>query len=140
LKDICIAREILEKEDLALVVVKEGEVIYKSKDKGIKPMYIMAVEMKDKGEGASIADKVVGKGAALLCKYIGIVNVYGKLISEGGIKVLEENKIPFISEKTCSYIKNKDKTDLCPIEKMAINLDNPNLFLERLADFFKSIK
>ena len=38
LNDIKIAKEILIKEDLALVVVKNGEIVYKSKDKGIKPL------------------------------------------------------------------------------------------------------
>ncbi len=50
-----------------------GKLIFKSSEKGIKPMYTLATKMKEDVKGASIADRVIGKGgAAMLCKYIGI--------------------------------------------------------------------
>ena len=137
--DLDIAKKILIQEGLALVVVKKGEVIYKSKDSGIKPMFIIATQMKDIGIGASLADRVIGKGAAILCMYIGIKEVYAKLISESGARVLTDNNILYSSEKSCSYIKNKDNTNICPIEKIAIDTEDPILFLQRLIHFFKKI-
>ncbi|HAE91966.1 DUF1893 domain-containing protein [Tissierella praeacuta] len=139
MKDIDIAKELLVKEDLALVAVKNGEVVFKSKDKGIKPMYILATEMKARSYDASLADRVIGKGAAILCTYIGIKEVYGELISEGGLSILEEYKIPYTMERSCSYIKNRDKTDYCPIEKLSLDTKDPIVLLQRIKEFFISI-
>lgn len=140
MKDIEIAKDILIKEGLAIVVVKNGEVVFKSRDRGIKPIYTLAKEMKEKAFGASIADRVIGKGAALLCGYLGIKEVYAGLMSELGQKILSSYNIPYTMEKFCSYIMNMDKTDYCPIEKLSLNTDDPEIFLSRVEEFFKSMK
>lgn len=139
MKDLEIARKLLLEEDLALVAIKNGEVVFKSKDKGIKPMYTLATEMKAKVYEASLADRVIGKGAAILCTYIGIKEVYGELISEGGLAILDEYKIPYTIDKSCPYIKNRDKTDYCPIEKLSLDTKDPILLLQRIKEFFASI-
>ncbi len=54
-------------------------------------MYELATEMKDIAKGASIADKVIGRGgAALLCSYLDINEAYGRLISKAGMEILEK--------------------------------------------------
>ncbi len=82
MKDIDLAKQILKEENQSLVVVKNGEVLYKSRDRGIKPMYSITKEMKEEVHGSSIADKVIGKGAALLCANLNIAEVYGDLMSK----------------------------------------------------------
>lgn len=139
LKDLEKAKNILIEEDLALVVVKDGEVMFKSKDKGIKPMYTLATEMRTEASGASLADRVIGKGAALLCGYIGIKEVHTDLISENGKATLEKYNILYTMEKSCPYIKNRDKTDYCPIEKLSLSTEDPEVLLEKIKEFFKSI-
>ncbi|MDR7856545.1 DUF1893 domain-containing protein [Tissierella sp.] len=140
MKDIEIAKKLLIDENQALVVVKNGEVIYKSVEKGIKPMYILSTEMKSEAKGASLADKVIGRGAALLCGYVEIKEVYTDLISEGGIAALGEYNIPYEMEKSCQYIMNKDKTSYCPIEKLSLDTDDPALLLQSIKEFFASFK
>lgn len=139
MKDLEIAKILLKEEGLALVVVKNGEVVFKSKDKGIKPMFILATEMKTKAYNASLADRVIGRGAALLCGYIGIKEIYTDLISEGGMEALVEYKIPYTMDRSCSYIKNQDKTDYCPIEKLSLDTKDPLLLLQKIKEFFASI-
>lgn len=135
LKDIEIAKEVFHKEDLAIVVVKQGEVVFKSKDKGIKPLYTLATKMKEEAFGGSVADKVIGKGAALLCGYLDIKEVYASLISEGGQIILNNYNIPYTMDKSCSYIMNRDKTDYCPIEKLSLDIEEPEIFLSRVEKF-----
>ena len=72
MKDIEIAKKYLNEENLTIAVVKSKKLIFKSKEKGIKPIYKLAKEMKEIAKDGVLADKVIGKGAALLCKYIGI--------------------------------------------------------------------
>ena len=135
--DIEIAKKYLKEENLTLVVVKNEELIFKSKDKGIKPMYILATEMKETAKGASIADKVIGKGAALLCEYIGIKEIYSELMSEIAIKILNGANIDFTYSKSTPYIENRDRTGLCPIENIAKDLDNGEILLEKISEFLR---
>lgn len=138
MEDIELAKEMLIREEYALVAVKDGEVIFKSTEKGIKPMYILATEKREIIKGASVADKVIGRGAALLSVYLDVKEIYGNLISKAGIEVLEENRISYSFGKSCDYIKNRDGTDYCPIEKLSINAESPVEFLEELRDFFSN--
>lgn len=135
MKNIEIAKKYLEEENLTLAVVKNGELIFKSKDKGIKPMYILATEMKEIAKDASIADKVIGKGAALLCEYIGIREIYGELMSEIAIEFLKGANIDFTYSRTTPYIENRDRTGLCPIENMARQEENGEILLGMIGKF-----
>jgi len=135
-RDVEIAKKILLEENLTLVVVKDGDVVFKSKDKGIKPTFTLATDMKELVNGGSLADRVIGKGAAILCGYIGIKEVYSELISEGGVRTLKKYNIPYTMDKSCEYIKNRDQTDYCPIEKLSMNIEEPELFIQSIKDFF----
>ena len=139
MKDLELAKQILEDENQSLVVVKNGQVIYKSVDRGIKPMLTITNEFKEEASGSSIADKVIGKGAALLCVNLNIKAVYGDLMSQAGIDMLEKNKIKYEFKESCEYIKNREGTGYCPIEKLSMDVDEPRELLEKLKIFFASI-
>lgn len=138
MKDIEIAKELLQKEDYTLIVVKSGEVLFTSKDKGIKPMYRLVKDMKERSIGASIADKVIGRGAALLSAYLGVKEIYGEVMSKEGVEVLQKSNIDYSFSTLCDYIKNRDKTGLCPIERLSLDKTDPIIFIEELEMFFKS--
>ncbi len=137
--DLKKAKELLEKENLTIVLVKDGKVIYKSKDKGIRPMFTIARELKEEGKGAALADRVIGKGAAILAAYVEIGEIYGKLISSAGIERLDHYGIPYSMETSCEYIKNRDKTDFCPIEKISMEIEDPKKLIESIENFLKNI-
>ncbi len=138
MKDIEIAKELLEKEDYTLVVVKDGDIIFTSKEKGIKPMYNLIKDMKEEAKGSSIADKVIGRGAALLSTYVKIKEVFGEVVSKEAVEVLEENNIAYSFSIICDYIKNRDKTGLCPIENLSLGKTDVEVFIGELESFFKS--
>ena len=130
------AKILLFEENLTLAVVKDGEVIFRSKDKGIRPMFILATELKEEGKYAALADKVTGRGAAILAGYIGIKEIYTDLISQGGIERLEYYKIPYQIKNSCEYIKNRDQTGYCPIENISKDLEDPLALIESIKEFF----
>lgn len=138
MKDIDIAKDLLQKENFTLVVVKNGEILFTSNDKGIKPMYTLVKELKEEVKDASIADRVIGRGAALLSQYLKIKEVYSNLISKSAIEVLELEGIEYTFLELCDSIKNRDKTGLCPIETISLDQTDPVKFIEKLEKFFKS--
>ncbi len=140
MKDIEIAKKILEEENQRIVVVKDGLIVFKSKDRGIKPMYYLAKNMKGDIRDNSLADRVIGKGAAILCEYLEIKHLYTDLISENAINILEKGKIEYEYREKCNYIKNRDKTDYCPIEKRSLDTEDPKVLLGRIEKFLDSLK
>nr|WP_300003056.1 DUF1893 domain-containing protein [Tissierella sp.] len=136
--DIDIAKKLLKKEDYTLVAVKDGEVLFTSREKGIKPMYTLVKTMKEKAFGASIADRVIGRGAALLSQYLSVKEVYANLISKSAIEVFKTQNIQYSFLESCDSIKNRDQTGLCPIETISLDLTDPLEFIKELEMFFKS--
>jgi len=123
-QDLEFAKLKLIKEDLSLVIVKKGKVIFETKKQGISG-FLQAIEKLDKKlVVTSVADKIVGVAAAMLCVYAGVASVFALTISEEGIKVLEDNNIACLFEKKVSNILNRDKTDVCPFEKLAMESGN----------------
>jgi len=120
-QDLELAKLKLIEENLSLVIVKKGKVIFETKKQGISG-FLQAIEKLDKNlVAASAADKIVGVAAAMLCVYAGVASVFALTISEEGIRVLEDNNIAHLFEKKVSNILNRNKNDVCPFEKRAMD-------------------
>jgi hypothetical protein len=119
-QDLELAKLKLIEEDLSLVIVKKGKVIFETNKQGIGG-FLQAIEKLDKNlVAASAADKIVGVAAAMLCVYAGVTSVFALTISEEGIRVLEDNNIAYRFEKKVSNILNRSKNDVCPFEKLVM--------------------
>jgi hypothetical protein len=139
MKDLNMAREILEKEELTLAIVKDGKCIYKSKKRGIYPLYIAVRDIKNDMKGSSAADKVIGRGAAQLYAYAEIGCVYSSLVSKGTKEVFEEAGIEFIADKVVPKIMNRDKSGMCPVETISYGSETIEEVLEKIEVFLKNI-
>jgi hypothetical protein len=135
LKDLEIAEERLKQKNLALVIVKGGNVVFKTSSHGLGGL-LKAIEALDKEmRDSSVADKIVGRAAALLCVYARVFAVFAVTASERAIQVLKVNNVLCKFEDRVPYILNLEKTDICPFEKLVINLSNPKEAYERLKTF-----
>lgn len=106
------------------VLVKD-ETIITSELKGIMPIISLLNNNTDL-KAYSVADRIVGKAAASLFVYAGIKEVYGEVMSEAGMKVLEKYNIPYSYKIKTDKIINRTGDDICPMEKTVIDIDNPN--------------
>ena len=82
------AKSILLSTASTIAVVSNGEV-FTSQERGVKPLLHLLTEKKGFLKGASVADKVIGKAAALLMVLGEIKEVHTLIISEPAIKVFE---------------------------------------------------
>lgn len=123
-QDLEIAKLKLIEDDLSLVIVNNGKVVFETKKQGING-FLQAIEKLNKTlVAASVADKIVGVAAAMLCVYAGVSSVFALTLSEGGLGVLEDNNIVCLFEKKVSNILNRSKNDVCPFEKVAMDSGN----------------
>lgn len=132
------AKEYMELNNLKMVVYNNGKIVAQSLDKGIKPIYDVYTKNFDNLKGASVADRITGKAAAMLLAEGKIAGIYSDLISEAAVKILEENRIKVKYGERVDCILNRDKTDMCPIEKISCNKDNVEELIKEIEDFLDS--
>ena len=122
----------LEKQNLSIRVEKENKVIYESSEARLKPLFTCFKKFPHHMHGSTVIDKVIGKAAAFICIMAKVERVFTPLASQSAVKVLKEQGIIIKAEHVIPQIMNKDKTDQCPMEKMADAAGSPELFIDEL--------
>ena len=136
MEDIDLARSLLEEEKWNLVIVKEGQVIFSSRESGVAPFFQAVQNMGTSLHNAAAADRIMGLAVALLCLHARITSVYASIASQGALDMLKGKGVAVSSKNIVPHISNYDGTDLCPFEKMARSCREPSQLLATLQSFF----
>ena len=91
-------------------------------------------------EGATVADRVAGKAVALLCVYTGISNVYAEVLSRKAKAVFEEYGISYEWNEQVDDILDLNHNYVCPFEKAAANISDPEQAYVAFKTLLKSFK
>jgi hypothetical protein len=118
------AREILLNAGCSIVVIKENTIVTQKKGDGIQPL-LEVIEEQDL-RGSVVGDKILGKASALLCVYSAVSGVYSLQATKTAIAALIRAGIPGQTDKMIPYITNKSGNDMCPFEKVLLNIDSPD--------------
>lgn len=113
--------EYLEKSAWTFVAMKDGQIIYRSKKEGLRPLVFCLKNKKGLLKNAAVYDKIVGRAAACLMIYGQIKSVMTPVISRSALKEFQKYNIPVQYLKTTSKITNRKGDDLCPMEKLSKN-------------------
>jgi len=89
-------------------------------------------------KGASVADRVVGRGVALLFALGGAGSVYARVISSGALKVLRDNNITVSFGAETPYIKNRKGDGLCPVETLTAHVNDPQEAFRLIKTFIET--
>ena len=127
------AKSLLLTSASTIAVVSNGEV-FTSQERGVKPLLFLLKEKKEFLKDASVADKVIGKAAALLMVLGEIKEVHTLIISEPAIKVFENQKIKYFYDKKVERIVNRTGDGLCPMETLCIDIDDPQEALTKIIE------
>ena len=125
------AKSLLKSTDSTLCVVS-GDDVFTSQERGVEPLLFLLKEKKELLKGASVADKVIGKAAALLMALGEIKEVHTLIISEPAIKVFEKYNIPCYYDKKVDRIVNRTGDGLCPMETLCLDVENPQEAFDRI--------
>jgi len=136
MEDIELARSLLEEEQWNLVIVKEGRVLFSSKERGVAPFFQAVQSMGQSLHNAAVADRIVGSAVAMLCLHAGITSVYAGIASQGALDMLKGQGVTIGSKSIVPYIYNYDGTDLCPFEKLARDAGKPSRLFTALQSLF----
>ena len=125
IEDMDLAREVLTKNNYSIVVVKNGNVLIKKDGDVIRSTLDAIEELKEEIQDSIVGDRILGKASALLYRYSKIKGVYSTQATKTAIAVLIIAGIPIQIDEMIPYIKNRDGSDVCPFEKMLLNIDSP---------------
>lgn len=111
-----IVKEKLYKTNASLVVLFKNAECKEYYNRRVEDIVSILKKNKDVLNGATIADKVIGKVAGSLLAVAKVEAIYADTVSKFAIPVLEENNIKYEYNKKVEYIQNNDKTAMCPME------------------------
>lgn len=107
--------------------------------RGVADLFSLVADEPDFLRGASVADRVIGRGAALLLVKGGAREVYAQVISSGALEVLRSVGIETSFDKEVPNIINRTGTDICPVEKLTASTSSPAEAYERIKQFLDSM-
>ncbi|MBS6106220.1 DUF1893 domain-containing protein [Anaerococcus sp.] len=136
MENLEIAKTTLLENDYSIVLVKENEIVNTSRKNGLLPILDLYNNDKSILESAIVADKVIGKAAALILKEANIKELYAELISENAIELLDKTNIKYKYNKKVREIRNRDNTDICPMEELALESNNADELIKKIKEKF----
>ena len=116
----------------SLALFKGESMIHSSTGGGLRPLW-EALEMFRGKSGLVLHDKVTGLAAARLIVHSGIiVEVFTMVASLSAYQFLEKNHVAITAFDVAANILNLDKTAVCPGEMIAMDTDDPDVFLQKI--------
>ena len=116
----------------ARCVVYNESGIHTSSERGVAPMLLWLEEDPEFLRGASVADKIVGRAAAMIMVYAGVKEVFASVISNGAIDLFREYGIEYSYSMTAIAISNRRGDGICPMERLVAPIKDPKTAYETL--------
>lgn len=136
MNNLKLAKSTLFENEYSIVVVKENEIVYKSESKGLQSLISLYKNDVNTLENSSIADKVIGRAAALILVDSNIKEVYADLISQNAIDILDKSNIPYEYKAQVKEIRNRDNTGMCPMEELSLKCVSADELIEKIEEKF----
>lgn len=128
---LALLRGRLKEENLTCIVQKDGKILA-SKLRGIRPLLNWIAQGEDL-RGACVADRIVGKAAAMLYALMGVEGVFAEVLSTSGLAVLTKYGVYTEYAVLTPSIRSRDGAGLCPMEQTVLSVDEPSAAYAALA-------
>jgi hypothetical protein len=128
------AQDRLHAANLGLVIVRDGQIQWESSAPGVGGL-LQAIEQGRDLRGAALADRVVGRAVALLACHMGLVRIYGEIMSDAAVSVLGARSVPVVYSLRVTQIHNRAGTGLCPLERLTLDIEGPGDAVVALRQF-----
>lgn len=133
------ALNILLENHYTFVAIKEN-FEYHSTLNGIAPIMNKMIDDELYFQDCNIADKVIGKSAAMLLIKSQVKHIHAVVLSQHAKDILDEYKISYSYDEIVPYIINRTHTDMCPMEKSVLNIRDLNQAFVTLQETLKQLK
>ena len=131
-------KSMLQRDDVRGVVRSANGTLRVFYRQGVADLFELLSHEPQILEGASVADRVIGRGAALLMVKGGVREVFAYVISQPALDILREADIPTSFATLQPNIINRTGTDICPIEKLTAATTDPDEAYRLIGDFLNA--
>lgn len=132
-------KERLERENCSCVIGK-GEEVRSFNRRGVADLYDLLKEEPDFLRDASVADKVIGKGAAAILVNGSVKSVFSRVISESALDLFRRYDVEVSYDCCVPYIINRDKTGWCPLETRCKDIFDREELMNEVDAFVRMIR
>lgn len=94
--------------------------------KGVVDLFCLLAQQPDMLRDAQFADRVIGRGAALLLVKGGVREVYAHVMSQPALQVLRDARIPASCATLQPHIVNRSGDGICPVEQLTATTRSPH--------------
>jgi len=129
-------KEKFSSSDHSCMIFVGKDLLFSSDKRGVSPL-IDFIDSFDSPGNYLLADKVIGKAAALLCLKAGIKAIYTNLISTQAKKLLNEHGLPVRFENEVPAVQNRSLTGLCPMESLSKGVETPEEMYSKVVDWLQ---
>lgn len=113
--------------DYSLVICSKRGGLHTFRGRGVIDLFNLYNDLPDVLDGALVADKAVGLGAAVLMSLGNISKLKTPVISRDAYELLRRSNITVEAEIIADFLKNRSGTGRCPLEERLRSLNNPDL-------------
>ena len=121
-------------------VIANGSRLEQFHERGVKDLHHLLHNDKALLDGAFIADKVVGKGAAALMIAGGVKAVYADVMSRAALSLFQHHGLEVEYGLLVDNIINRTGSDICPVEKLCAQCLTAEECLPLIEDFVSKLK
>ena len=122
------------------LVVDHGDEVFTYDGRGVSDLYDVYHNQPGLLSGATVADKIVGKGAAALMCVGGVRRVYAGVISSAALTMLQGSGVAVSYGEVVPYIINRSATGMCPLEMRCRDSHTPQECLPLINAFVEQMR
>lgn len=130
--------EILKHEGLALVMRQSDGTLYRGRAHGVADLYDLLTA--GRLEGATVADKVVGRGAAALMIAGGVSRMHALTLSRPAADLLKDSDVVYSTDHLVDQIMNNKGDGQCPVERLTSDAATAAECVPLIASFLSRIR
>lgn len=108
--------------------------------RGVADLVELCDSQPDFFRGGEAADKVVGRGAALLFVRGGLARLHALVASKEALDVLRRGGVSVRCDCEVNHIANRTGTGTCPVELLTHDIDDPDEAFEAIKKFVEHQK
>lgn len=105
------------------------------RNRGVIDLFNAVTDHPELAQGATVADKVIGLGAAFLLVKGGVTEVYAEVISRPAANELQSAGISLSYGKIVDHIINREGTGICPVEQLTAEAKSPDEAWKLIKEF-----
>lgn len=107
---------------------------------GVNDLYDLYKSSDKFLDGALMADKIVGQGAAALMVLGGVKGVRTRVVTKPALEMLKKNDVKVIYDEVVPHVINRNKDGQCPLDSRLNGIDSADKALPVIEQFMKDLK